>query len=101
MSNIPANIAASVSQAMVQQHQVARQRDAVSNADREHARKLRELLEKHVHEVEDSEEVDPNRLRVDPEHRENGQGRARHHHHQQDDDTPQSDSGGGHIDIEA
>ncbi|NBB81808.1 MAG: hypothetical protein GVY28_00210 [Alphaproteobacteria bacterium] len=102
MSNIPAHIAASAAQAALQQNQIAHQRDAVSNADRRHAQKLRELLEKHIHEVEDAEAVDPNRLRIDPEQRENGQGRSGHRHPQdaEPSQSPTADEA-GHIDIEA
>jgi len=102
MSNMPANIAASAAQAALQQNQIARQRDAVSNADRRHAQKLRELLEKHINEVEDAEQVDPNRLRIDAEQRENGQGRSgQRHPHGEDQSESSTSDADGHIDIEA
>ncbi len=99
MSNISSQIAAGVSQALVQQGQAARQRDAVSNADRRHAQKLRDLLEQHVHEVEDTEKAEPDRLYVDPEQRESSQQRSRRRR----PETPASATPdeGGHIDIEA
>ena len=98
MSNISSQIAASVSQAMLQQSQTARKRDAISNTDREHARKLRELIEKHVEQVEDSQQTDPV-LGIDP-HREHADHQPKRHDHREAPQPPEP-SGDHTIDIEA
>ncbi len=93
MSSISSHIAASVSQGLVQQGQVARKKDAVENRDQLAAEKLREEYEKHVRAVEDSAQIDQHRQRIHEQD------------HPPDQDSPrqkqdQSDDGDGtHIDV--
>lgn len=100
MSNIGPGIAGSVSQAAVQQSQIARQRDAVRNQDARRAEKMRELLEKHTHEVEDSAEADSNRVPVHEEQRGDPgrQRRKREAHELTTDPDPPAGEG---LDVEA
>ena len=77
MSSLPTGIAGSVSQAALQQSQTARAADAARNKDEEHAARLRKLMEKHVHEVEDSEQTDPKQLQVNEDHPQDQRGRKR------------------------
>lgn len=64
MSSIPNAISASVAQAALQQSQTSRTKDAQANRDAERSRKMRQMLEKHVTEVEDPSQADASQLRV-------------------------------------
>ncbi len=64
MSSINSSIAGSVNQAQLQQAQVAQSQDAKKNRDAERTRKMKELLEKHTHEVEDSTAADTSDMKV-------------------------------------
>jgi len=77
MSSLPTGIAGSVSQAALQQSQTARSADAARRKDEEHAARLRKLMEKHVAEVEDIEQVDPKQLQIKEHHPDDQQGRKR------------------------
>lgn len=77
MSSIGPGIAGSVAQAAAQQSDVARARDKVKQQDAREAQRLRDLLEKHVHEVEDSEQAEDDPLRVKDE-QSHGQPRQPH-----------------------
>jgi hypothetical protein len=77
MSSVPSGIAGSVSQAALQQSQAARAADAARNKDEQEAARLRKLLEKHVNEVEDSEQTDPKQLPVNEHNPQDQQGRKR------------------------
>jgi predicted DNA-binding protein len=77
MSSIGPGIAGSVSQSAVQQSQIARQVDAAKNRDQQLARKIREQIEKHLHEVEDPDETDGSGERVAEHQQEQEGGRRR------------------------
>lgn len=77
MSSVPSGIAGSVSQAALQQSQAARAADAARNKDEQEAARLRKLMEKHVSEVEDSEQTDPKQLPVNEHNPQDQQGRKR------------------------
>jgi len=77
MSSIGPGIAGSVSQSAVQQSQIARQADAAKNRDQRLARRIREQIEKHLHEVEDPNEADGSGERVAEHQQEQEGGRRR------------------------
>ena len=104
MSSIGPGIAGSVSQAMLQQSQVAKARDAVRNRDDRQAQRLRDELEKHIESVEDSAEIDSEHVRVNPDQREEDQRdrkRQAQKEYQQQQQSPEDENDATHIDIEA
>lgn len=83
MSTIGSGIAASAAQALVQTNQSAKAADATRNRDQALAKKMRDLLEQHTHEVENSTETDSSKARIHEEERDHT-GRRRRHHEAQD-----------------
>jgi len=104
MSGIGPGIAGSISQALVQQSQIARKADAARNRDQQQAQKLRDMVYKHVHEVEDSAEADSDRVRINREQRESEHRRKQRQadrEYQQFRQPGEGDDDSPHIDIEA
>lgn len=95
MSSISSNIAASVTQGLVQQSQAARKDDLVKNHDQFKAEELRELFEQHVHAVESSKETDEHRQRVHVEQHDQQSAEQPVHPDVDDGETPR------HIDVTA
>jgi len=95
-----AAIAASVSQALVQQKQVARAQDADKNLKQELARRLREQAEQHARSVEDPTETTDQSMRVQGEqpHDEQNDRKRRDPRHDSDATPEQA---GPHVDVEA
>ncbi|MFA7236456.1 MAG: hypothetical protein WC058_06300 [Phycisphaeraceae bacterium] len=83
MSTIGSGIAASAAQALVQTNQSAKSADATRNRDQALAGKMRDLLDQHTHEVENSTETDSSKARIHEEERDHT-GRRRRHHETQD-----------------
>lgn len=104
MSNIPNAIAGSLNQAALQQGQVSRANDAAQNDKAERTRKMKEMLEKHTSEVEDSTEAEAQHLQVrkqqqaEEEHR---RKRQQQHEDQRDNIAPVDDGDPKHIDLTA
>lgn len=65
MSSISQGIAGSVTQAALQQSQVAKARDARKNERAERARRMREILAQRLVRVDDARAVEPVHLRSD------------------------------------
>jgi len=82
MSSIGHGIAASVSQTMVQQNQVAKSRDAEKNRQQRSSERLRERAEKHLSAVEHAAQVTGDPMRVDDEHKDSETPRRRRQAHQ-------------------
>ncbi|MHB1156830.1 MAG: hypothetical protein ACYC26_08325 [Phycisphaerales bacterium] len=83
MSTIGSGIAASAAQALVQTNQSAKGADATRNRDQALAKKMRDLLDQHTHEVENSTETDGSKARIHEEERDHT-GRRRRHHQAED-----------------
>ncbi len=103
MSSIHANIAASASQAALQQSQIDRANDASKRQQELASQKLKELLDQHLESVEDSTEADAEKMCVRDEDGEQQQKRRKR---QQQDSQEQTRTfkdaeGENHIDIEA
>lgn len=103
MSSIHTNIAASATQAALQQSQVAKARDASKHQQELASQKLKELLEEHLESVEDSTEADAQQMRVRDEDTDQQQKRRKRQHEdsQQQAQTYKDAEGETHIDIEA
>lgn len=102
MSNISSvsPIAASVSQSVVQQKQIARAKDADRNRQQEAARKLREQAEQNARAVEDSAKASDQTVNVQGE----GQHDEQHERKRRDPRQagyPDTSDADHHVDVEA
>lgn len=98
MSSVSSGIAGSVSQANLQQSQVARSRDAKKNERSEQARQMREALEQRLNRVDDSTAIDPAQ-----EQNEQREHQPQPHSHASHDDDPDDDQNPPikHVDVTA
>lgn len=110
MSSVPNPIAGSLTQAAIQQSQVARQRDSVRNRDERNADRMRELLEKKLNSIEDSDLTSDDRMTVreDESNAQHPGGRApQEEEHHDEAPTPPTEAPPddltepGHIDVRA
>ncbi len=85
MSSIGPGIAGSVAQAAAQQGDVSRARDKVKKQEEEEAKRLHELMEKHLESVEDSASAEDDPLRIKDEERDAQRHRRRREQQDQRD----------------